>query len=70
MDASLPFFHRKEMDGTKQIVGKCSVCGNPIYGPLKVPEGEQPRVIRTCFCHITPTDPPKQKSILDTMRTT
>ena len=60
------------MDGTKQIVGKCSVCGNPIYGPVKVAEGELPRVIRTCLCHITPTtyDPPKQKSIFDTMRTT
>ena len=32
-----------------EIVGHCS-CGAPVYGFKTLAEGEQPRIIYSCFC--------------------
>ena len=32
------------------IVGHCTMCGAPIYGPQVVPSGKKPEVEYTCLC--------------------
>jgi len=35
----------------KSIVGKCPICGAPIYGNKEITE-KKPKIIYSCDCHI------------------
>ena len=43
--------------GRLRVVGNCSTCGNPIYGPKEIPAGTTPDLHRTCACRTVTVHP-------------
>lgn len=49
-----------------RVVGACTRCGNPIYGPKEITADSSPDVRRTCICLIIAATQPAHPSITKT----